>query len=434
MGLNSTSPSTFTTGVLITDTENVSGGSNDSIVAEITPGAALDIQSTRGAFIGPRMTTAQRLALQASNGASVYDTTLNAMFFYQNGAWGNIVPGGDPNATYLVKTADASLPNAQVMGALPTGLVFNTTVTGVQSVIQTRIIDNEAGFKDTLFVGLTAGNNTNTGIGNCAVGTDTMQSLTSGQFNVSLGDGSLESLTSGNQNTSLGVNTLNQAINAQNNVAIGFESLAQITNSSSNVGVGQATFAFMTAGNFNTACGFAAGTSFANFTDCTFLGSQANSDASGYINATAIGANAVVGASNSLVLGNNAKVGIGTSTPSETLEVASATSSIFCNGGFRAHYVSSATSYTMNPNDFIIAITNTSAPRTVTLTTAATAKAGYIVYVKDESFNASANNITVNVSGGGNIDNGTTYNINTNAGAVALYSNGTRWLTFSTNI
>lgn len=35
---------------------------------------------------------------------------------------------------YLVQQADAALPNAQVMGALGTGLVKNTTTTGVQSI------------------------------------------------------------------------------------------------------------------------------------------------------------------------------------------------------------------------------------------------------------------------------------------------------------
>ncbi len=43
---------------------------------------------------------------------------------------GGLAPG---DATYLVQTADVDLPNAQVMGALPTGFVFNTITTGVQN-------------------------------------------------------------------------------------------------------------------------------------------------------------------------------------------------------------------------------------------------------------------------------------------------------------
>lgn len=42
-----------------------------------------------------------------------------------------VAPG---DATYILKTANASLTNAQVMGVLATGLVKNTTTTGVQSI------------------------------------------------------------------------------------------------------------------------------------------------------------------------------------------------------------------------------------------------------------------------------------------------------------
>lgn len=43
--------------------------------------------------------------------------------------------GGAPStATYLLQTANGSLPNAQAMGDLATGIVKNTTTTGVQSI------------------------------------------------------------------------------------------------------------------------------------------------------------------------------------------------------------------------------------------------------------------------------------------------------------
>lgn len=43
--------------------------------------------------------------------------------------------GGAPaTATYILKTANGSLPNAQAMGALGSGIVFNTTTTGTQSI------------------------------------------------------------------------------------------------------------------------------------------------------------------------------------------------------------------------------------------------------------------------------------------------------------
>lgn len=47
----------------------------------------LDLQSTTGALIVPRMTTAQKNALTAADGMIVYDTTLASFYKRQAGAW-----------------------------------------------------------------------------------------------------------------------------------------------------------------------------------------------------------------------------------------------------------------------------------------------------------------------------------------------------------
>lgn len=54
-----------------------------------TPAAsgAWDIQSTTGALIVPRMTTAQKNALTAVAGMIVYDTSLASFYKYTGGAW-----------------------------------------------------------------------------------------------------------------------------------------------------------------------------------------------------------------------------------------------------------------------------------------------------------------------------------------------------------
>ena len=51
------------------------------------PQGALDVVSTTGAFIVPRMTTAQRDALTAVNGMIIYNTTTNQFNFREVGAW-----------------------------------------------------------------------------------------------------------------------------------------------------------------------------------------------------------------------------------------------------------------------------------------------------------------------------------------------------------
>jgi hypothetical protein len=51
------------------------------------PQGALDVNSTTGALIVPRMTTAERNALTAVNGMIIYNTTTDQFNFYENGAW-----------------------------------------------------------------------------------------------------------------------------------------------------------------------------------------------------------------------------------------------------------------------------------------------------------------------------------------------------------
>src|SRR5689334_16366289 len=110
--INLTSQSTFTTSVLITDTEQAPNGSSDSIPAFTTDNqgnpvdAALEIQSTLGALLIPRMTTDEINNLNASDGMIVYDTTVNDFGIHQNGAWQSI---GDGNG-------DVQGPNSSIDG------------------------------------------------------------------------------------------------------------------------------------------------------------------------------------------------------------------------------------------------------------------------------------------------------------------------------
>jgi hypothetical protein len=88
-----------------------------------------------------------------------------------------------------------------------------------------------------------------------------------------------------------------------------------------NLATGQSALSGNTTGTGNVANGSGAGAANLTGNNNTFIGRSANASAGNFTNATAIGANAIVGQDNSLVLGNNAAVGIGTSTPVEKLEV-----------------------------------------------------------------------------------------------------------------
>lgn len=76
----------------------------------------------------------------------------------------------------------------------------------------------------------------------------------------------------------------------------------------------------------------------------------------------------------------------------------------------------------------IIAVTNTAAPRTITISTAHTVN-GRGMIVKDESGAAGTNNITVDTEGGELIDGLASIKITANYGVLKIYSDGTNWFT-----
>ena len=56
-------------------------------IGTTSPQGTLDVVSTNGALIVPRMTTTQRNVLANVNGSIVYNTTTNQFNFYESGAW-----------------------------------------------------------------------------------------------------------------------------------------------------------------------------------------------------------------------------------------------------------------------------------------------------------------------------------------------------------
>ncbi len=82
-------------GLIIGDVNIVTGlrGPGDLYVAgdvgigTTSPQGALDVNSTSGALVVPRMTTVQRDAITATDGMVIYNTTDNQFDFYENGAW-----------------------------------------------------------------------------------------------------------------------------------------------------------------------------------------------------------------------------------------------------------------------------------------------------------------------------------------------------------
>ncbi len=111
-------------------------------------------------------------------------------------------------------------------------------------------------------------------------------------------------------------------------------------------------------------------------------------------------------------------VGIGITTPRALLHVE----------GSQAFKITvpGAYPYSILTTDYLIAV-DTSAARSIVLPTAAAGNSGVHYIVKDATGSAAANNITVTVNGGGNIDGAASSVINVNYGSRQFYSNGTQW-------
>jgi hypothetical protein len=161
-------------------------------------------------------------------------------------------------------------------------------VPGSQNVFLGRFSGpaNTSGFGNA-FLGHFAGNVNTTGFNNTFVGTDTGRT-NNGTGNTFVGRSSGFANVDGNQNAFLGLDA--GRFNASG---------------SANVMVGRAAGYSSTTGSNNTFVGWNSGLSNTVENGNTFLGAQANG-AAGITNATAIGAGAVVNASNTMVLGTAA--------------------------------------------------------------------------------------------------------------------------------
>lgn len=193
--------------------------------------------------------------------------------------------------------------NMQSGGSANTFIGFQA---GMANTIAGRntFVGFKAGLSNTtgianVFVGSEAGSNNTTGIGNMFLGQQAGGQNTTGAYNLFVGNGSGSGTTTGLGNTAIGDGSLLQNVTGTRNTAIG-QYAGVASTSDENVFIGFAADVTPTTPNLT--------------------------------NVVAIGARARVSQSNSIVLGNNANVGIGTSAPGNKLEIAQGTSG---NSGLR---------------------------------------------------------------------------------------------------
>ncbi len=248
--------STNQIGIGVTDASTI----DDSAIAEFT-------STTRG-FLPPRMTTAQRDAINSgtfATGLTVYNTSTNTLQFYDGTAWQDT--GSATIAINDLSDAEKDANN------LFTGEVYGAPLTNAAGNTSFGI-----GALDAL---TDAASPVNAGDNNTAFGQDALSSMQTGAHNVAVGHGALGGYLAGNANTAVGYLALRFANEGTHNTATGFNSGAnQISsNNSYNTYYGsQAGFGTPNGNNINnnTAIGFSAGRLLdTNASNNTLLGYQA---------------------------------------------------------------------------------------------------------------------------------------------------------------
>jgi len=231
---------------------------------------------------------------------------------------------GTPNQVNVVNGAGAitlSLPQSIATTSTPTfaGQTLTGALTGTTANFSATVTapayagaSMRVNGTNNTGVGLQALQAVSTGIHNSGFGANSLQAVTTGGYNTGVGSNSLALNVSGNLNNAIGYQSLYGNVSGNSNNALGYLALAA-TAASNNSAVGDRALTANTAGSANVALGRYAGyatsgntTTNANTTGSnnTFLGASAMPGTATQLNyATALGSDALVNTSNTIVLG-----------------------------------------------------------------------------------------------------------------------------------
>jgi hypothetical protein len=176
---------------------------------------------------------------------------------------------------------------------------FDNTASGYNALRNNTIgMNNVATGMSALISNTTANRNT-------ATGYYSLSANTTGENNTAMGALSLSGNITGSRNTTTGMNSLSNNTTGADNTATGFQALLSNTIGASNVAMGANALLGNTTGAYNTGIGYQAfaGNIAGNLN--TAIGAFTNLSLTNLENATAIGYNTVVNASNKVRIGNS---------------------------------------------------------------------------------------------------------------------------------
>lgn len=203
------------------------------------------------------------------------------------------------------------------------GGILDITATGnSNSYYGSRAGQSNLTGSENTFVGASAGMSANGGRANTFMGSRAGFSVTTASFNTFIGSQAGYYTTTGGSNFMMGTNAGLNNISGTGNFFMGDNSAGQNTTGSFNLYIGaNVANGDGVNGDNNVSLGYESGRGNKYGVNNTFVGFRADAGASSLSNATAIGNNAKVTASNSLILGDGANVGIGNTAPKAKLEI-----------------------------------------------------------------------------------------------------------------
>lgn len=219
--------------------------------------AALDITSTTRGLLIPRLTTAERLAIDSpANGLIIFDTDTKGLWFYEtiSAGWTQIY--GSNNNTTL---ADADGNTKVEVEQTPDENTISLTMNGTEFFVfdSARIEVLNSGY--SVFIGENAGKRDDYSDNfNVAIGAYSLSSSISSYSNTAIGEASMRKNTSGDLNVAVGKSTLYDNISGDYNTAIGGQALAFNTTGTKNVAIGMDALFFNITGDANLAVGYGA--------------------------------------------------------------------------------------------------------------------------------------------------------------------------------
>src|SRR5688572_966376 len=297
----------------------------DDVLIQANGVTQLTVRSTGGVNIPTTTSTGDGVIYQ--NGFRFLHSKGSGNFFAGANAGNLATAGGSDNVGIGTHSLTSSTSGALNTAVGAYSLTSNTT--GMASVaigyhaLYNQDFDNGGGswYTDNTAVGHLALFSTNStdginGISNTGIGANALAYNTIGAQNTAVGTTSLHNNGGGNYNTALGYEAMRQNNFASENTAVGHSALyiqsfgnSATAYSTYNTAIGNRSLynnnpTSTTDGINNTAVGFESGLANTTGRSNTYLGSRADASANNFVNSTAIGANAIVDASDKIQLGD----------------------------------------------------------------------------------------------------------------------------------